>query len=287
MASDTTTLKHGIEEDLTPRNEIEFRDTAAKGIFLSGFCLIIVGLVVELLALLPKLIFYDVLYFSNRLRFSLEMTPFWQVIGALYLAVGLGSMIFAIIYRRRVPGSRLRAVAHVIAIIHICLPPVAAFFGVVLWVQLKRTTAPPEEKETVQAEEKEDTELPTIIKAEIGKMTFWGAGIHLIFLFLLFMLTVYLSTVMLDMTYPFLTMRVILWIRIGLGIFAGIFVGQIAFGILYRTYYRRRVVRGFAYFYGIIQFLFFPLGTYLGATLLRDLRYDLALEKKRAETISV
>ncbi|MHA1730633.1 MAG: hypothetical protein ACTSU5_01750 [Promethearchaeota archaeon] len=254
----------------TERNRVEFRDTSAKGLFLSGILIALTGAVVEALAILPKLIFYDVLYFSNVVRFTLETTRFWQAVGGAYVAFGLSCVAFAAYYRARDPGPRTRRVARGLAVAQLFLPPTGTFFGALLLLELRENargrdgTASPSE--------------PTraAIKREVGLATSAAALVHVAFLSVVYLLTVYLSTMMLDLTYPYLTMRVINQVRVGLFVLFGTFAGQFAFGLAYGTKYDRKAARALGYFFGILQVFFFPVGTYVGVTLLKDLRYDLA-----------
>lgn len=262
---------------------MEFRDTAAKGTFLGGLLVMATGAVTYLLAILPALIFYDVLLFSTTLRFTLETSPLWQGVAVLYFTVGAFLVTFAIIYRLRVPGPRLTTLAKVAATIQACFPPAGTFFGVVLWHEVRArerasmSTKPAKPAAKVDLDATPDARaLAARVKRDVGHATAYGAILHLAFLGFLFALTVYLSTVQLDLTYPYLTMRTITWIRAGLWVLVGLFGGQVGLGLLYARHADRRAVRAGAYLYGVFQLPFFPVGTYLGALLLRDLRYDVA-----------
>jgi hypothetical protein len=45
--------------------------------------------------------------------------------------------------------------------------------------------------------------------------------------------------------------------------------------LLYRKLYHKTWIRALSYFFGIMQLLIIPIGTYSGVLLIKDLRYDL------------
>jgi hypothetical protein len=79
---------------------------------------------------------------------------------------------------------------------------------------------------------------------------------------------------MLDIAYPYLTMTILEIVRICLLILSIINFCLIVFGNLYQKHGEEHKIRKIAYFLGFIQLFFFPIGTYAGVLLLRDLNYD-------------
>jgi uncharacterized protein YhhL (DUF1145 family) len=120
-------------------------------------------------------------------------------------------------------------------------------------------------------------------KQEIGKTTMLAATIHISALITLYLLTVYLSTMMLDITYPYLTMGILYQIRIGILMGIIIFSFQIIIGLFYRRAYEKKWVKLMAYIFGILQLFILPIGTYAGVLILKDLRYDAKQQRNEEE----
>jgi hypothetical protein len=121
------------------------------------------------------------------------------------------------------------------------------------------------------------------IKKDVGISIATVSMYEIAVLYALYLLTVYLSTMMLDITFPILTMSVLLTIRLVVTILIGCLCLQIVFGLIYSKKSFNKIVKLFGYMVGIIQLLCFPLGSYAGALLLRDLRYDVKNLKEETE----
>ncbi|GAB4313525.1 MAG: hypothetical protein Kow0069_14690 [Promethearchaeota archaeon] len=255
---------------------VECRDTTAKGFLLCGFLLVVAGLAVEALAYLPVLVGYDVLFFSESFQFTLATAPFWRVVGVVVAAFGSFVVAFAFWYRLRAPGKRTLLVSRVVAASLLGFVPVGTFFGAFALVESNRA------RELVARNSSTKPEGAGRGRSrDLGLLVLWSGLFHLTLVVAAYLLTTYLSTLMLDVTYPFLTMRTISRFRVVLAVAAAAFSCQVAFGAARA---RRSQKEGgevltskekpLAYFFGLIQLPVFPVGTYLGATLLRELCYD-------------
>jgi hypothetical protein len=144
------------------------------------------------------------------------------------------------------------------AILHTPLLPFGPVFGPLLIGKLRSNPG-------------ESDPQPSVADArDVGETMALIGGIHCLFVGWLYWVTSYFSFVMLDATWPTLTITVIWRIRTVLFIFLAIGLGQVGTGIALRN--NGSLARKIAKFYGIAQVLLPPVGTYYGVHLLRFLR---------------
>lgn len=270
----TETKTETIDLELIRR---EFVDSSAKSMILSAIFQILLGGIIGLFAYLPILITMDVLYWPPFMIFTIENTLKWLILAAIILIYSLIQIIIALVYRSKYRNLKVQKIAKIISILQLFFIPIGTLFAVMELTQMKWTKSDDYLLHVLKENDEQS------IKKEIGNTTILAAIIHIAALNVLYLLTIYLSTVMLDMTYPYLTMSVLYQIRIFIGIAIIIFIGQMVVGFLYRKSYHETWVKVLAYFFGIIQLFMIPIGTYAGVLLIKDLRYDAKDKGKRRE----
>ncbi|MBD3351916.1 MAG: hypothetical protein GF364_10565 [Candidatus Lokiarchaeota archaeon] len=269
---------NNIERDINFETiKREYADSTAKSMILSAILQILVGAIFYLLGILPVLIFYDVLYFPPFMEFTLNNSAFWKSLGIFIVSISLVQIIVAIIFRLKHDHRFSRSAVILFAIFQILFVPIGTVFAFMEITQIMDSKTEENLKSLLETTSsfKSKNEKLKKVKEHIGKTTMCAGLIHCVFLSIIYLLTIFLSTMMLDMTYPYLTMEVIYKMRTVLVLIIGFFIGQVIFGVLYPKYKNRKTIRIFAYIFGITQLVFFPLGTYAGILLVKDLRYDL------------
>lgn len=247
----------------------EFVDSSAKSMILSAIFQMLLGAIIGLFAYLPILISMDVLYWPPFMVFTIENTFKWLILAGIILLISIIQIIVGLIYRFKYSNQYFAKAAKVISIIQLFFIPVGTLFAVMELTQMKWTQSDDYLLQALRNQNDQST------KKEIGNTTIIAAIIHIASLNVLYLLTIYLSTLMLDITYPYLTMSILYIIRKVILVLIALFVGQILIGYLYRKLYHKTWVRALSYFFGIMQLFIIPIGTYSGVLLIKDLRYDL------------
>ncbi|MHA1340955.1 MAG: hypothetical protein ACTSRZ_03150 [Promethearchaeota archaeon] len=274
------------------------------------------GAIIYLLSILPLLLEYDVLYWPPFLVFSLEKAIQWQVLSYTVITISLLQIIFAVLFRILMKkkfaikvinigvednisdrNKRLRKFPRIMFILlqifiifQLLILPIGTFFGIMelkekdkmktFILNLFSSNNVEQEKKLPIDEFKQNDIKISLNKSTQGgymaKIISISAIIYLCGLIIFYLFTIYLSTLMLDLTYPYLTMGVLLKVRKIIIAFIFIVLGQLFLGLIYfnekESGLISRDIYFLLYFYAIIQLFIIPIGIYVGVLMLRDLK---------------
>jgi hypothetical protein len=218
-----------------------------------------------LLSSIPFIVQFDVIYWLPFLNFSMKYYYFWISLSSLIIIWAFFTMVFAVYYKKNYEKKNIQMMINIIACSQLLFMPIGTFYGVLL---LKNRNSKAQIESI--ARNKEDFSIHAS-KNEISKLMITISIFDLTFLVFVYLLTIYFSTVMLDMTFPFLVIDTIYSIRNFLLVLACILILQIVFGILYKKHWKVKVFRIFGYFFCIFQLMFIPIGTYAAVSLFKSL----------------
>jgi hypothetical protein len=271
-------LAIGGNLNMTENNHYEFseiksniRNRILSVMFLSGLFQLITAAFIILFGMLPLIVFYDIFYWPPFLIFRLKEMPYWVTFGIILLILTGFQIILTIYWKIKSNTAGFTNASKFIIFYQFCYFPFGMLFGIYeyLWLQIYQKNE--------DLIDQMDPLSNGKTKKEMGFALIWTGIIYSGTLIVIYLLTVYLSTVMLDMTYPFLTMSVLYQIRKYL-VFGAIYCGiQIIFGILYSKDQKINIIKWVGIIIGIIQIPLIPIGTIMGFTLLRDLKFKDAI----------
>jgi hypothetical protein len=218
----------------------------------------------------------DVLYWPPFLIFTLEYYFFWRLFGGMIITIGIITFSYSRYYQHHHMRTQETKLAQALAICQILFFPIGTITGTMALKAIKKQgiSFDNELKDMGIAKDY----LP-ILQKETGKLLVASALFHEGVLMSIFILTIYFSTVMLDITYPFLvidTIYLIRYILLGFGIF---FMGELIFGWKYENICINPQYRKIGKFIAIAQLLFIPIGTYTGISLIKSLNIEYKLKK--------
>ncbi len=283
--------KHENEKDNTIRNQENEEDQMLikqlqRSLILSAIFQIPYLLLLFVFYNLALLVTMDILYFPPFLNFNLKNYYIWNGIFIALSVILILQLILGVFLRILVKmdaNKMLRPILQFISCVQLLYLPVGTYYGLYEFQLAKKfgTTMQGSETQDNISKKSEDYDNSNskLVSADfieetnrkIGKI-FIGVGAHWLgLLLLLILLTFYFSTVMLDMTYPYLTMGVLLSARTVLGIMIGISITELLFGQFYYKIPKSKLKVVIFRFFWVWSLILVPVGT-SGARVLRKLQ---------------
>ena len=252
------------------RNEKALYTQITKSMLVSAIFQLPYLMILYIFYNLALLITMDVLYFPPVLNFSIGNYYLWNTVFWILFALLILQIVVAIltgIMKKSRDSMKFLRLIKAIAVIQLIYLPIGTFYGL-LELQLAKNAknTPPTIKMQTEELKNHDSESSTqyIFEMEERKIgsTFIGIGVHWLGV-LLFMtlLTYYFAAVMLDMTYPYLTMSILLKTRVILGSFILISLLQMFFGQFYYRIPNSRAKRLLFWLFWLWSLLLIPIGT--------------------------
>jgi hypothetical protein len=235
--------------------EPNLKATVSITLIISAIMQIIAAIIYYVLGGIALMIRYDVIYWPPFLVFSLDRMLFWQTIAITALILSVFQIIIAVVYRFTRDSPKIDLLIKILAGFTCIFFPVGTFCGIYVFLLIKKQNA---------EENQEDR--------EVGKIFAWTGLVHAAFVMLLYLLTLYFATVMLDLTFPYLTMGVLLTVRLYLGILWILCGLQIGLGICYPKLKKNALMKIIYGIAAVMQLPIIPFGSMAGMTLLRDLK---------------
>ncbi len=247
----------------------------------SGFFQIPYLLLLYLFLNLSIITTMDLLYFPPILDFSLKNFDIWNsifIILTSFLVIQCLVGAILIIWGNRIMKKAL-PIAALVSLFQLFYFPIGTYYGLYEIQLVKRLVKiqQQEQNEMIQRKDSEPTQAidstlaaTEAINKKIGQILI-GIGSHWVGLLLfLILLTFYFTTVMLDMTYPYLTMSVLLTARTIFWVMMGLSIIELIFGIFYKRIPDSKIKRIIYGFFWIWSLILIPVGT-SGAKLMRKL----------------
>ena len=235
-------------------NVTQVRKSLVIPLIVSAICQIITGIIIYALGSLALMIRYDVLYWPPFLVFTLENQALWHTIAYIIIIGSLIQIIYAVCFRFSIRISNARKYVYLFIGFQCLFIPIGTIAAVLEFHairSLRRSSKP----------EQTASELLTVLHYDTAWIQIWGGLLHEAFLTLFYLLTLYFSTVMLDLTFPYLTMGVLSRMRLVLGILMILSAGQILCGGLYIKHADNRGLQTILKFYALLQLPFLPIVT--------------------------
>ena len=278
------------------QNFKDYSNSTTKSMIFSCFFQLISCVIIYAFSNLALLVTMDIAYWPPFMNFNLNNYTFWSSLLYIMLGFTFLQFIFAIIYRKWNNKPKIRIMALIIAVVQLFFVPFGIFFGITEIIEIRenlvkekvRNIEDDKVKEKNGEEEEEEVvkeKQNMILKDELNNnddyekwitknvsiITVSAGLFHEGIIFFIYLITIYFSTVQLDITYPYITMNILLQVRLFLLIFSIIYGLQIIFGAFYQKLSNNKIWKKVYFIFGIIQILVIPIGTYAGIYLIKDL----------------
>jgi len=244
--------------------------------FAGAFYQLTIGILIFILGSFPRITHIDLLYWPPIFVFSLENYFFWRSIGILIMIYSIGTIVIYLILNKICKLNCFYIITKIFSIIQIFFIPFGTIYGFYELLIIDQI-----EYKEIRSKNGNEHEIEHFsLEKEVGYITALTAVYRLTVLFVLYLISIYISAMMLDQTYPIITMSKITKFRIILLSYA-IFSGfQIIYGSLLVGKIDHHILIILGYFFGAIQIILIPFGTYSAIILFKNLSKLMKFKKK-------